>query len=82
MYIYTMQVMPGSKAKPDGDTSVQYRVKRTHTSPAPGHQSRTDVIRSDVGYTEATAMIKRFNDKELEARATRKQEASRPRTKA
>ena len=68
MYIYTIQAMPGHKAKFDGDTSVQYRVRRKHTS-ASKEKSHTDVIRTDLGYTEATALVKIFNDKELEARA-------------
>jgi hypothetical protein len=71
MYIYTMQAMPGCKAKFDGDTSVKYRVSRKHTSASANHKSRTDVIRTDLGYTEATALVKTFNDKEREARATK-----------
>lgn len=69
MYVYTMQAMPGRKAKFDGDTSVQYRVKRTHIPASAGDKSRTDVIRTDLEYTEATALIKRFNDKEQESRS-------------
>jgi hypothetical protein len=77
MYIYTLQAMPGYKAKFDGDTSVQYRVRRKHTSTSASHKSSTDVIRTDLDYTEATALVKRFNDKELEARAIRNQKESR-----
>ncbi len=69
MYIYTMQAMPGCKAKFDGDTSVKYRVRRKHTPASVNHKSHTDVIRTDLGYTEAAALVKRFNDKEREARA-------------
>ena len=71
MYIYTLQAMPGCKAKFDGDTSITYRVRRKHTAASATHKSSTDVIRTDLGYTEATALVKRFNDKELEARALR-----------
>jgi hypothetical protein len=71
MYIYTMQVMPGYKAKFDGDTSVQYRVRRKNTFASAGHKRSSDVIRTDLGYTEAAAMVERFNDKEREARALR-----------
>ena len=71
MYTYTMQAMPGYKAQFDGDTSVQYRVRRKHTSAAANHKSRTDDIRTDMGYTEAMELVKRFNDKEREARAMR-----------
>jgi hypothetical protein len=77
MYTYTIQAMPGHKAKFDGDTSVQYRVRRKHTS-ASKAKSHTDVIRTDLGYTEATALVKRFNDKEREARAIQDREDSRP----
>jgi 2',3'-cyclic-nucleotide 2'-phosphodiesterase (5'-nucleotidase family) len=69
MYTYTIQVMPGYKAKFDGDTSVTYRVRRKHTSTSASHKSRIDDIRTDLDYTEATALVKRFNDKEREARA-------------
>ena len=78
MYIYTMQVMPGYKAKFDGDTSVKYRVRRKDTSAAVGHQSTTAVIRTDLGYAEATALIERFNDKERESRAMKDKYGSRP----
>lgn len=71
MYIYTMQAMPGCKAKFDGDTSVKYRVRRTHTLALANHKSRTDVIRIDMSYTEAAALIERFNDKERESRSAK-----------
>jgi hypothetical protein len=71
MYVYTMQTMPGCKAKFDGDTSVKYRVKRKYTSASANHRSSNDVIRTDMGYTEATALVKRFNDKERESRAVK-----------
>ena len=69
MYIYTMQTMPGCKAKFDGDTSVRYMVRRKHTPASAGHKTTTAVIRTDLGYTEATAMVERFNDKERESRS-------------
>ena len=69
MYIYTIQAMPGCKAKFDGDTSVKYRVRRKDTSVSASHKSTTAVIRNDLDYTEATALVKRFNDKERESRA-------------
>jgi hypothetical protein len=67
MYIYTMQAMPGCKAKFEGDTSVKYKIRRTHTSAATQKES-TAVIRTDLSYAEATALVKRFNDKERESR--------------
>lgn len=78
MYAYTMQAMPGFKAMFEGDTSVRYRVRRKHTSASAGHKSTTDVIRTDLGYTEAAALVKRFNDKERESRPTKDKYGSRP----
>jgi hypothetical protein len=78
MYTYTIQAMPGNKAKFEGDTSVKYRVSRKHTSAAAGQKSRTDVIRTDLDYTEATELVKRFNDKERESRSFRNEDGSRP----
>lgn len=71
MYVYTLQAMPGCKAKFDGDTSVKYQVRRKHTAAPANAKSSTAVIRTDMGYPEATALVKRFNDKELESRAVR-----------
>jgi hypothetical protein len=81
MYFYTMQAMPGYKAKFDGDTSVKYQIKRKHTPATSNHKSTTVVIRTDVGYSEATEMVKRFTDKEQEAQAI-KDEARRLALKA
>lgn len=78
MYIYTMQAMPGCKAKFDGDTSIKYRVRRKHTSASASHKSTTDVIRTDLGYTDAAALVKRFNEKERESHSTKDEYVSRP----
>ena len=67
MYIYTMHAMPGYKAKFDGDASVKYRVRRKDTSAPANHKSHTDVIRTDLGYTEAAALVERFNDNARES---------------
>lgn len=77
MYIYKMQAMPGCKAKFDGDTSVKYMVRRTLTAASAIDKSRTAVIRTDMGYEEATALVKRFTDKERESRALKNQADSR-----
>ncbi len=77
MYLYTLQAMPGYKAKFDGDPSINYRVRRTDTSPSTKSKSRTEVIRTDLGYEAATALVERFNDKERAARAMRKEEGYR-----
>ena len=78
MYIYTVQAMPGCKAQFDGDTSVQYRVRRKQHSGSANQKSCSDVIRTDLGYDEATALVKRFNDKERESRSIKNQKDSRP----
>lgn len=78
MYVYTMQAMPGFKAKFDGDTSVNYRIRRKHTSAPSSHKSTTDVIRTDLGYTDAAALVKRFNDKERESRSFKDAHGPRP----
>ena len=77
MYIYAMKAMPGSKAKFEGDTSVRYELRRKHTSAGAQQKSRTDVIRTDLSYEEALALVKRFNDKERESRAFKNKEDSR-----
>ena len=78
MYIYAMKAMPGCKAKFDGDTSVRYEIRRKHTSASAQHKSTTAVIRTDLSYAEALALVKRFNDKEREARAIKLKEDARP----
>ena len=78
MYIYTMQATPGSKAKFDGDTSVKYIVRRKHTPASASHKSTTAVIRTDLDYAEATALVKRFNDKERESRPVKDRYGSHP----
>lgn len=69
MYIYTIEAMPGRKAKFEGDTSVKYNVRRKYTSASDDRKNRTDVIRTDLDYSEATALAAKFNDKERESRA-------------
>jgi hypothetical protein len=78
MYIYTMQAAPGCKAKFEGDTSIKYRVRRKHTSASPSHKSTTDVIRTDLSYADAAALVKRFNEKERESHSTKDEYGSRP----
>jgi len=78
MYVYTIQAMPGSKAQFEGDTSVKYQVRRRHTATSVKDKSSTAVvIRTDMGYAEATALVERFNDKERESRARKKEADSR-----
>jgi hypothetical protein len=82
MYSYTVQAMPGHKAKFDGDTSVKYTVKRKYTPASAQQKGSADVIRTDLDYSEATALVKRFNDKEQETRAAKHEEAHRLTLKA
>ena len=64
MYIYTVETMPGFKAKTVGDTTVMYRIKRQDTSLTVGKKGRSEIIRTNLEYDEAMAQIKIFNDKE------------------
>ncbi|HZH89733.1 MAG TPA: hypothetical protein VEX70_03830 [Pyrinomonadaceae bacterium] len=74
MYIYTVQAMPGQKAKFEGDPSIKYQVKRQNTSLKTGQKGRSEIIRTNLDYEAAVAVIKIFNDKEGESQ-TRKDEA-------
>jgi hypothetical protein len=74
MYIYTIQAMPGQKAKFDGDPSIKYQVKRQYSSLKVGQKGRSEIIRTNLDYEAALAIIKTFNDKEAESQ-TRKDEA-------
>lgn len=64
MYIYTIQVMPGQKAKFEGDPSVRYRVKRLDDSIAVSKKGRAEIIRENLEYDEAMALINGFNGME------------------
>jgi hypothetical protein len=77
MYIYTVQAMPGSKAQFDGDESVKYQIKRAHTATSAKDKIRTAVIRTDMTHAGAAELVKRFNDKERESRAIKKEADSR-----
>ena len=61
MYIYTIQTMPGQKAKFEGDTSVRYRVKRVNDSIPVSKKGRSEIIRDNLDYGEAVELINRFN---------------------
>ena len=61
MYIYTIQPMPGQKAKFEGDTSVRYRVKRVNDSIPVSKKGRSEIIRDNLDYGEAVELINRFN---------------------
>ena len=77
MFIYTVQAMPGQKAKFAGDPSVKYRVKRVDDSVAPSGKGRSVIIREDLEYEEAMRLIDGFNSVEGKSQVTRDEEAER-----
>jgi hypothetical protein len=64
MYIYTIQPMPGQKAKFEGDPSVRYRVKRVDDSIAVSRKGRSEIIRENLEYGEAMELVNGFNGME------------------
>ena len=64
MFIYTIQAMPGQKAKSEGDTSIKYRVKRVDDSIPVSKKGRSEIIRDNLEYAEAMELINRFNSLE------------------
>jgi hypothetical protein len=66
--------MPKQKAKFDGDPSIKYQVKRQNTYLKSGQKGRSEIIRTNLDYEDAVAVIKTFNDKEEESQI-RKNEA-------
>ena len=77
MYIYTVQAMPGQKAKFEGDPSIKYQVKRQNTSLKTGQKGRSEIIRTNLDYEDAVAVIKIFNDKEGESQIRKGEAAAR-----
>lgn len=75
MYIYTIQVMPGQKAKFEGDTSVKYRVRRVDDSIAVAKKGRSEVIRENLEYAEAVELVNGFNSVEGRSQVIREEEA-------
>lgn len=71
MYIYTIQVMPGQKAKFEGDTSVKYRVRRVDDSIAIAKKGRSEVIRENLEYAEALELVNGFNSMESKSQVIR-----------
>jgi len=64
MFIYTIQAMPGQKAKYEGDSSIKYQVKRLDDSIPVSKKGRTEIIRENLGYDEAMELINGFNKME------------------
>lgn len=75
MYIYTLQVMPGQKAKFEGDTSVRYRVKRVNDSVAVAKKGRSEIIRENLEYAQAVELIDGFNRMEGKSQLLRDEAA-------
>lgn len=71
MYIYTIQAMPGQKAKFEGDTSIKYRVKRLNDTIPVSKKGRTEIIRDNLEYDEAMELINRFNTMEGKSQGMR-----------
>lgn len=75
MFIYSIQAMPGQKAKFEGDTSIKYRVKRLDDSIASGKKGRTEIIRDNLEYDEAIELINGFNSMESKSQGMREEAA-------
>ena len=75
MYIYTIQAMPGQKAKFEGDTSVRYRIRRVNDSIAATKKGRSEIIRENLEYDEAVAMVNGFNNLEGKSQILREEAA-------
>lgn len=77
MHIYTVQAMPGQKAKSEGDTSIKYCIKRVNTDIPMSGKGRSEVIRENLNYGEAMELIKGFNDMARKSQGIRDEETKR-----
>ena len=75
MFIYTIQAMPGQKAKFEGDTSIKYRVKRVDDSIPVSKKGRSEIIRDNLEYDEAVRLIEGFNSMEGKSQSMREEAA-------
>jgi hypothetical protein len=75
MYIYTIQVMSGQKAKFEGDPSVRFRVKRLNDSVAVGKKGHSEIIRENLEHGAAVKLIDGFNNMEGKSQVIRKEAA-------
>jgi hypothetical protein len=71
MYVYTIQAMPGQKAKFEGDPSVKYRVRRVDDSIAVAKKGRSEIIRENLEYSEAVELVNGFNNVEGKSQVMR-----------
>jgi hypothetical protein len=77
MFIYTINPMPGQKAKFEGDTSIKYRVKRVDDSIPVSKKGRSEIIRDNLEYGEAMKLIEGFNSMEGKSQGMREEAARR-----
>jgi hypothetical protein len=75
MFIYTVQAMPGQKARFEGDTSIKYQVKRVDDSIPVGKKGRSQIIRDNLDYDQAMELINGFNGVEGKSQVIREEEA-------
>lgn len=75
MFIYTIQAMPGRKAKFEGDPSIKYRVKRLDDSIPVSKKGRSEIIRDNLEYDEAMKLIEGFNNMEGKSQEMRAEAA-------
>ena len=80
MYIYTIQAMPGQKAKFEGDTSVKYEVKRVNTEIAASKKGRSEIIRTNLEYEDAMRLTDGFNKMEGKSQSIREEVARQKNT--
>jgi hypothetical protein len=75
MFIYTIQAMPGQKAKFEGDPSIKYRVRRVDDSIPVSKKGRSEIIRENLEYDAALELINGFNSMEGKSQAIRNEVA-------
>jgi hypothetical protein len=71
MFIYTIQAIPGQKAKFEGDPSIKYRIKRVDDSIPVSKKGRSEIIRDNLDYDDAVKLIEGFNSMEGKSQGIR-----------
>ncbi|MFL6283690.1 MAG: hypothetical protein ACJ74Q_11175 [Pyrinomonadaceae bacterium] len=75
MFIYTIQAMPGQKAKFEGDPSIKYRIRRVDDSIPVSKKGRSEIIRDNLEYDDALKLIEGFNSMEGRSQGMREEVA-------
>jgi hypothetical protein len=75
MFIYTIQAMPGQKAKFEGDPSIKYRIRRVDDSIPVSKKGRSEIIRDNLEYDDALKLIEGFNSMEGRSQGIREEVA-------